>query len=158
LCFQGGFTRLYNFCPVLSRHRTVRLSNGKERHESWLFQTKDGFQLWKHNWTPIVRHTPIRPDATPYDGNWTYWATRKGQAIDTPNRVAKLLKKQKGKCKWCGLYVAPTDIVEVDHIVPRSQGGKDEYKNLQLLHRHTRDDKTALDNARAVSLTMEQSD
>ncbi|MEX6776272.1 HNH endonuclease [Limnospira fusiformis] len=43
-------------------------------------------------------------------------------------------------------------------MVPRSQGGKDEYKNLQLLHRHTRDDKTALDNARAVSLTMEQSD
>ncbi|MFO7144938.1 maturase, partial [Arthrospira sp. PCC 8006] len=26
---------------------------------------------------------------------------------------------------------------------------------LQLLHRHTRDDKTALDNANAVSITME---
>ncbi|RAQ39882.1 HNH endonuclease, partial [Arthrospira sp. O9.13F] len=36
-------------------------------------------------------------------------------------------------------------------------GGKDEYKNLQLLHRHTRDDKTALDNANAVSFTREQS-
>ncbi|MDT9313517.1 MAG: HNH endonuclease, partial [Limnospira sp. Paracas R14] len=56
----------------------------KERHESWLFQTKDGLTLWQHKWTPIVRHTIIRPDATPYDGNWTYWATRKGQAIDTP--------------------------------------------------------------------------
>jgi len=38
------------------------------------------------------------------------------------------------------------------------KGGKDEYKNLQLLHRHCHDDKTALDNANAVSLTMEQSD
>ncbi|MDT9278166.1 MAG: group II intron reverse transcriptase/maturase, partial [Limnospira sp. PMC 737.11] len=55
---------------------TVKLSNGKERHESWLFKTKDGFTLWQHSWTPNVRHTPIRPDATPYDGNWTYWATR----------------------------------------------------------------------------------
>ncbi|BAI89765.1 hypothetical protein NIES39_D03460 [Arthrospira platensis NIES-39] len=41
--------------------------------------------------------------------------------------------------------------------IPRSLGGKDEYKNLQLLHRHTRDDKTALDNANAVSFTREQS-
>ncbi|MDF2212936.1 HNH endonuclease signature motif containing protein [Limnospira platensis] len=42
-------------------------------------------------------------------------------------------------------------------MIPRNHGGKDEYKNLQLLHRHTRDDKTALDDAEAVSLTMEQS-
>ncbi len=57
-------------------------------------QTKDGVHLWKHNWTAIVRHTLVRADASPYDGNWTYWATRRGQAIDTPTRVAKLLKKQ----------------------------------------------------------------
>ncbi|MDT9250952.1 MULTISPECIES: group II intron maturase-specific domain-containing protein [unclassified Limnospira] len=132
------------------RNETVKLSNGKTRHESWLFKANDGTTLWQHDWTPLVRHTLTRPEATPYDGNWTYWATRKGQAIDTPNRVAKLLKKQKGKCTWCGQYFTPSDIVEVDHIVPRSQGGKDEYKNLQLLHRHTRDDQTALDNARAV--------
>ena len=132
------------------RHETVKLSNGRKRHESWLFQTKDGYQLWKHNWIPIVRHTLIRPDATPYDGNWTYWATRKGQAIDTPNKVAKLLKKQKGRCTWCGQFFTPSDLLEVDHIHPRSQGGKDEYKNLQLLHRHTRDDKTALDEERML--------
>ncbi|MDT9298569.1 MAG: HNH endonuclease, partial [Arthrospira platensis PCC 7345] len=81
--------------------------------------------------------------ATLYDGNWTYWATRKGQAIETPTRVAKLLKKQKGRRTWCGPYFTSSDLVEVDHTVPRSQGGKDEYKNLQLLHRHTRDDKTS---------------
>ncbi|UWU50989.1 group II intron reverse transcriptase/maturase [Limnospira platensis] len=153
-CGKVSYEKLGNYF-----HKgTVKLSNGKERHESWLFKTKDGFQLWKHNWTSIVRHTLIRPNATPYDGNWTYWATRKGQAIDTPNRVAKILKKQKGRCTWCGQYFTPPDIIEVDHIVPRSLGGKDEYKNLQLLHRHCHDDKTALDNASAVSLTMEQSD
>jgi len=132
------------------RPGTVKLSNGKERHETWLFKAEDGLTLWKHSYTPIVRHTLIRPDATPYDGNWTYWATRKGQAIDTPTRVAKLLKKQKGRCTWCGQYFTPSDLVEVDHIHPRSQGGKDEYKNLQLLHRHTRDDKTALDEERML--------
>ena len=55
-------------------------------------------------------------------------------------------------------YFTTSDLIEIDHIVPRSLGGKDEYKNLQLLHRHCHDDKTALDNANAVSLTMEQSD
>ncbi|MDT9180676.1 MAG: group II intron reverse transcriptase/maturase [Limnospira sp. PMC 1286.21] len=130
--------------------RTVKLRNGVERQETWMFQTKDGLHLYKHDWTPIVRHTLVRPDASPYDGNWTYWATRKGQAIDTPNRVAKLLKKQKGKCTWCGQYFSPSDIVEIDHIVPRSHGGKDEYRNLQLLHRHCHDDKTALDEERML--------
>ncbi|AMW30066.1 group II intron reverse transcriptase/maturase [Arthrospira platensis] len=152
-CGKANYEKLSNyFIPG-----KVKLSNGKERQESWMFQTKDGLHFHKHSWTPIVRHTLVRPDATPYDGNWTYWATRKGQAIDTPTRVAKLLKKQKGRCAWCGQYFTPSDLVEVDHIVPRSQGGKEEYKNLQLLHRHCHDDKTALDEADAVSLTMEQS-
>ena len=39
----------------------------------------------------------------------------------------------------------PTDIIEVDHIVPRSVGGKDIYENIQLLHRHCHDVKTAED-------------
>ncbi|AMW28862.1 group II intron reverse transcriptase [Limnospira platensis] len=140
-CGKASYEKLSNYF----RHGTIKLSNGKERHENWLFQTKDGIHLFKHNWTPIVRHTLIRPDATLYDGNWTYWATRKGQAIDTPIRVAKLLKKPKGRCTWCGQFFTPSDLIEVDHIVPRSHGGKDEYKNLQLLHRHCHDDKTALD-------------
>ncbi|AMW30226.1 group II intron reverse transcriptase [Arthrospira platensis] len=140
-CGKASYEKLSNYF----RHGTIKLSNGKERHENWLFQTKDGLHLFNHNWTPIIRHTLIRPDATLYDGNWTYWATRKGQAIDTPTRVAKLLKKPKGRCTWCGQFFTPSDLIEVDHIVPRSQGGKDEYKNLQLLHRHCHDDKTALD-------------
>ncbi|AMW30567.1 DNA polymerase [Limnospira platensis YZ] len=152
-CGMASYEKLRNYFG----HGTVKLSNGKESHETWVFKTKDGFTLWNHNVNPIVRHTLIRPDATLDDGNWTYWATRKGQAIETPTRVAILLKKPKSLCAWCGQYFTPSDLVEVDHIVPRSHGGKDEYKNLQLLHRHCHDDQTALDNANAVSLTMEQS-
>ncbi|MCC5601749.1 HNH endonuclease [Nostoc favosum] len=32
--------------------------------------------------------------------------------------------------------------MEEDHIIPRALGGKDEYNNLQLLHRHCHDEKT----------------
>nr|WP_264196894.1 HNH endonuclease signature motif containing protein [Microseira wollei] len=36
-------------------------------------------------------------------------------------------------------------MIEEDHIIPRALGGKDEYKNLQLLHRHCHEDKTCID-------------
>ncbi|MEH1850144.1 MAG: HNH endonuclease signature motif containing protein [Nostoc sp.] len=62
-----------------------------------------------------------------------------------PNRKAKLLKQQKGKCPRCGLSFQEWDVLEVDHIIPSALSGKDEYKNLQLLHRHCHDEKTALD-------------
>jgi RNA-directed DNA polymerase len=37
--------------------------------------------------------------------------------------------------------------MEVDHIIPKSKGGLDEYKNWQLLHRHCHDAKTARDGS-----------
>lgn len=37
------------------------------------------------------------------------------------------------------------DIIEIDHIQPLHSGGKDEWRNLQLLHRHCHDNKTAYD-------------
>ena len=36
-----------------------------------------------------------------------------------------------------------------DHILPVCQGGKDEYNNLQLLHRHYHVTKTGLERATA---------
>ena len=64
---------------------------------------------------------------------------------EAPHRVSMLLKRQKGKCAHCELFFRDGDVMEIDHKIPRSQGGKDEYRNLQLLHRHCHDVKTALD-------------
>ena len=49
--------------------------------------------LWKHADVEIKRHTLVKPDKSPYDGDWVYWSTRRGQDIEAPTRVAKLLKK-----------------------------------------------------------------
>jgi RNA-directed DNA polymerase len=114
---------------------------------NWCFRTEDGLELLTHASTPIVRHIKVKGDASPYDGNWTYWSKRRGEYPETPNRVATLIKKQKGICPHCGLYFTSTDIVEVDHIKPTSLGGKDTYDNLQLLHKHCHDAKTALDGS-----------
>ncbi|GET36427.1 hypothetical protein MiSe_11780 [Microseira wollei NIES-4236] len=61
-----------------------------------------------------------------------------------PNRKASLLQKQKGKCPWCGQNFCDWDVIEEDHITPLALGGRDEYKNLQLLHRR-HEEKTYLD-------------
>ncbi|MEH2408476.1 HNH endonuclease [Nostoc sp.] len=61
--------------------------------------------------------------------------------------MSMLLKKQKGKCTYCGHYFREEDVLEIDHIIPQIKGGKDEYKNLQILHRHCHDNKTAEDGS-----------
>ena len=117
-------------------------SHGK--HGFWTFQTT-GAILYHHAETEIKRHTLVKPEASPYDGNWTYWSKRRGTYIGTPTRVAKLLKKQKGICPQCKQHFTPDDLIEVDHIIPKSKGGKDEFNNLQALHRHCHDVKSKND-------------
>ena len=65
-----------------------------------------------------------------------------GAHPELPGRKAYLLKRQKGKCTHCELSFQEWDVMEVDHIIPRALSGKDEWKNLQLLHRHCHDEKT----------------
>ena len=62
------------------------------------------------------------------------------------------MKKQKGKCNLCRQHFSSEDVVEVDHIIPKSKGGKDEWKNLQLLHRHCHDIKTKDDGSHEKSV------
>lgn len=89
----------------------------------------------------------VKGDKSPYDGDLVYWSTRLGNHPEMPNRKAKLLKRQKGKCTWCGLHFQHWDVMEVDHKNPIALGGKDEWNNLQLLHRHCHDVKTASDGS-----------
>jgi len=85
----------------------------------------------------------------------SFYTDSNGTEIENPKfyragevkRVATLLKKQKGKCTFCGNYFKDGDSLEVDHIIPKSRGGKNEYKNWQLLHRHCHDPKTASDGS-----------
>ncbi|WP_375509693.1 group II intron reverse transcriptase/maturase [uncultured Nostoc sp.] len=119
--------------------------------DNWVFATREGtantFRLLKHRQVECssTDYVKVKSDKSPYDGDTVYWSKRLGTHPQMPNRKAKLLKRQKGKCPWCGLYFQEWDVIEEDHIIPRALGGKDEYKNLQLLHRHCHDKKTAID-------------
>jgi RNA-directed DNA polymerase len=141
-------------------HRTKeKTAEGLKRTNKWVFATPSKepnnpvagtHELRKHAWTPIVYHTKIKGTKSPFDGDWRYWSTRRGEYPSTPTRVANLMKRQKGKCARCGLYFEDEDVLEVDHIVPKSEGGKDQYKNYQLLHRHCHHEKTAEDQQRQM--------
>ena len=115
--------------------------------DNWVFGDKD-VNLHKHPSTPIVRHTKVKGEASPYDGNTKYWATRMGRHPELSGSVARLLKKQKGKCAMCNRTFREDDVIEKDHIIPKALGGN-HTDNIQLLHGHCHDEKTK-DDLKAI--------
>ncbi len=148
--------RLWRWCKRRHPNKSSKWIKGKYFHSefrqdgtgirirNWVFK-EDNFTLLKHDDTEIIRHTKVKDIASPFNGDDTYWATRMGRHPELPLTVTRLLKDQKGKCNYCNLNFKDGDRMEVDHITPKSKGGKTEYKNLQLLHRHCHDTKTAND-------------
>ncbi|WP_366035322.1 group II intron reverse transcriptase/maturase [Microcoleus sp. PH2017_13_LAR_U_A] len=165
------------FCSVVSQKIFARLWHlvvwkllkwGRHRHRNkgrgwirlkyfktvegnnWVFATGEGnnpYALIQHSSTEIKRYVKVKGKASPYDGDWLYWSSRMGVHPEIPARVSKLLKRQKGKCTHCDNYFKDGDSIEVDHIIPKSKGGRESYDNWQLLHRHCHDTKTANDGS-----------
>jgi len=104
-------------------------------------------QSLRHADMPIRRHVKVRGSTSPYDGNLVYWAQRLRDHPLTTGRIAILLKRQRGVCASCGLLFTDRDSIEVDHVVPRSRGGSHDLTNMQALHRHCHDRKSATDGS-----------
>ncbi|WP_235082997.1 group II intron reverse transcriptase/maturase [Chlorogloeopsis fritschii PCC 9212] len=124
--------------------------------DNWVFgynnpDTDERYILSKHTWTKIVRHTKVKGDASPFNGDFVYWGARTGKSKEIPSLLAKILHKQKGKCAYCGLTFTTEDQIELDHILPISLGGKRKFDNIQALHRHCHDQKTATDGSPSSS-------
>lgn len=90
----------------------------------------------------ISRHTKVRDEKSPYDGDYIYWSQRQAKYSQLPTAVSKLLAKQKDKCAYCNGFFQIGDKMEVDHIVAKRNGGKDNYRNYQLLHNYCHDRKS----------------
>ncbi len=105
------------------------------------------------NWiTPILhadirikRHVKVKGSSSPYDGDFVYWSLRNRTNPMHSPKFLSLLKKQKGRCPHCNLFFLSTDVIEIDHIVPQSKGGRSTMNNLQLLHGNCHDAKSRLD-------------
>jgi RNA-directed DNA polymerase len=118
---------------------------------NWVFATREGnanpFRLLRHSEISCssTDYVKVKGDKSPFGGDLVYWSSRLGKHPQMSNQKAELLQKQKGKCAWCRHHFQNWDVLEVDHIVPKALGGKDDKKNLQVIHRHCHDKKTAID-------------
>jgi RNA-directed DNA polymerase len=105
--------------------------------KSWAFRDSNGPTLNQHTRVPIVRHVKVQGQASPYDGNWSYWAARRGKYPGVSRRLAVLLKKQAGHCEACGLFFTPEDLIELHHRDGNRSDNR--YINLAVVHRHCHD-------------------
>ena len=101
--------------------------------------------LPKIAWISSEKYVKVSGTKSVFDGDDIYWAKRTSRYSSLSTRVSNLLRIQKGKCRICKGKFQMGDQMEVDHIIPVSKGGKDEYLNLQLLHRQCHVMKTAED-------------
>jgi len=120
-------------------------------NRNWVFSTQDGKELRTHRKTAIQRYTKVKGEASPYDGNMLYWSKRLKDHPMLSGTVGKLLQKQQGQCRWCQLSFRDGDILEIDHIQPRSMGGSEKIDNKCVLHRHCHDARHAKDAAMGVN-------
>jgi len=105
--------------------------------KSWDFRDTKGPTLNRHTRVPIVRHVKVQGKASLYDGNWSYWAARRGKYPGVSRRLATLLHKQAGCCEACGLYFKPEDLIELHHCDGNRSDNR--YSNLAAVHRHCHD-------------------
>lgn len=113
--------------------------------EGWRFATrregKNPLRLLKHSDFPAsAEYIKIEGNRSPFDGDKNYWSKRMGQRYSTHDpQKSRLIKRQKGKCAYCGLSFRPDDVVEKHHLESKSSGGKNTDNNLVLLHLHCHD-------------------
>ena len=164
VCSKDIFTKLTHLTHKRIRRWADRRHPNKNKHwvsrkywtsignDNWVFGSKykdNIFVLTKHHKTAITRHTKVKGEKSPYDGDTLYWSTRKGKHPELKDSTAKMLKKQKGKCNWCELPFQEGDVIEDDHIIAKKTGGNNSLKNRQLLHKHCHDEKTR-DDLKAI--------
>jgi len=119
-------------------------------NEHWRFCTTEGLKLTRHSDIEKKEYVKVKEGRSPYDGDWVYWSSRMGNHPEVSTKMATLMKRQKGKCNHGGLNFKYGDVIEIDQINPKSKGGNNKYDNLQALHRHCHDEKTACDGSLGI--------
>ena len=145
-CEHILFQQLQQWAKRRHPHKSGHWRANKYWHvdegNGWTF-TDQRSKLWTHSLTHIQRHVKVKGQASPYDGNLLYWSKRLSKHYMFSGTLGKLLQKQEGKCHWCGLLFQDGDMVEIDHITPKSFGGGEELGNKCVLHNHCHDQRHA---------------
>ena len=118
-----------------------------EGNRNWIFtahtKTKEGkpriLKLVKASDTKIQRHIKIRGEANPFDPEQeTYFEDRLGWKMMASSRgkgrLLRLWWRQGKNCPNCEEKITKETGWHVHHILPKSEGGKDNMSNLVLMH------------------------
>ena len=103
------------------------------------------------SWCKSQKHVKIKGTQTPFNLD-LYWTERSAKHSPYPLRVRTLFVRQNFHCPICKKKPTELDAQswEVDHITPKARGGKDEYKNLQLLHKECHLHKTQMEKSKRL--------
>ncbi len=81
------------------------------------------------------RHTKVKGNKSPFDGDLVYWSERNSKLYD--GITAKLLNKQSHTCGYCGHRLTSTERVHLHHL--DSNHGNWKQSNLMVVHESCHD-------------------
>jgi len=128
--------------PRKSQGWVIRKYWHRDGNQKWVFTTPEKVTIRLHSTTKVIHpYEKVKGSTSPYDGNLLYWAQRLKSHPMMRGKLARLLQKQQGKCRWCELTFRDGDLIEIDHIDGNHEN--DEPSNLFALHRHCHDERHA---------------
>jgi RNA-directed DNA polymerase len=119
------------------RHKRYWGRLNLDRMDNWVFgNKKTGDYLIKLGWFNIERHIIVKGKSSPDDPALReYWEMReRNKSKDLNLSSQKIAKRQGCKCPICGESLFNGEEVHKHHIKPKTEGGKDTYSNLQMVH------------------------
>jgi RNA-directed DNA polymerase len=108
-------------------------------NDKWLLTDKStkNCQLMKMQWIPIIRHQLIKYKNSPDDKTLKEYFIKKDEKEFNKNNILsrqKLAKKCKYQCRICNQSLFGEENLKINQIVPKVLGGKDVYRNFEILH------------------------
>jgi RNA-directed DNA polymerase len=113
------------------------------RDSKWDFgDKKTGAYMLRFAWFNIERYAMVSKSSSPDDPKLKdYWEKRwkakaKSEATRYNKTKEKVANNQGYKCTVCGESLFNDEPIDLHHIIPKSQGGKDEIRNLTWVHQY----------------------
>lgn len=124
--------------PNKGKRWTKRRYFRKEGARDWVFGV-EGFRLLRFSDFAYREHFKIKSEANPYNPEWDHYfaqrlAKQMMQTLMGRRRLRWLWNRQEGKCPFCHQPVTKQTGWDVHHRVWRTNGGSDNWTNLEIVH------------------------
>lgn len=94
-------------------------------------------QLMKMSWTPIIRHNPIKYNYSPDDQSLKEYFKKRDEKLFCKEHIKSMqiiARRNKYKCRVCGLSLVGEEKIKINYIVPKKIDGQNKYINFEALH------------------------